>query len=221
MARAKMSEQTIEAMTAESIEDPAAALRQRRADLTERRGVAVAARDAMRPGGTSGPLPLRIAYLRVLEDIERLDAELGAVSREQEGRRVAAVEQAIAQRKPARVLLLRELAQHVEAAIDAAKAVRDYDAATGAAVSRAPGVIPCSALLGIVADQLAALRREITGPGPAPRPAPVAQGQRRLRLTAPVWDREGPRHLRVGDVADFDEAPATDLLKRKIGVEVA
>jgi len=88
--------------------------------------------------------------------------------------------------------------------------------ATAAAAGLAPGASPIPALLGIVPEQVEAAAR-------APRddaPAPVPRGHLRVRFSVNCRGLDGLMYHLAGDVADYPEAVARDLITRNVATEV-
>ena len=194
---------------------------ERRALLDERNDLWVQ-RDEMRPGGTSGPIPLKIAFLRLEERLEEIEDQLAEVDRQIDAKRRAEIERITAERAPGRRELLRKVVESCEAVCQLGSAVEAYDRQTAELTGLMPAAHPAPSLLpgGAVAYQVEQLRRQLA-PREDPGPPPVREGQRRLRLSARLFDREGPRHFLPGDVADFPEATAQDLIERGIAEEIA
>ena len=209
-----MTKKLTETMTVDHPADPGAALAQRRAELIRRRAGAIQTRDTMRPGGTADPLPLRISYLQVLEEIEQLDAELADIGREQEALRRAGVERTLASRAPGQRALDEALVPALEDLRGRlAERVR-YAEETGILVGHPPASCAAALLLLHVDAALAQVRREVDDPRPPAPPAPPAPGLRRVRvLIHSLLDRtNGVGHWHSeGDVCDLDEAEVRRL----------
>jgi hypothetical protein len=154
------------------------------------------------------------------EESLRLQEVIPAAARNAAAAEASARERIVAARKPERLALLRRLLDAAGLARDAALAVQAYDRATAEALGDIPELHPMPQLLGL-GDALDRLRREISGPPRVIGPAPVPAGKVRLRLLASLHDPSAMMYRMPGDVADFDDEVARDLLKRGIAEGVA
>src|SRR5438034_7248559 len=214
-----MNEQTIE-KTYE--DDPAVqAAAQRRADLQRQREAALDERRRLRPEGWGGPLPYSLDYLRADERVAALDRPLAEAGREVEAAIAAARHRIVGARRSGDDALLRRLMDATTAAIDAANALHAYRAETANTVGLALGPLPISSLLGIVREQLATLRAEIARRArPDDGPAIVPPGKVRVRFLTSCRGADALTHHHVGDVADYDEKNARDLIERRVAAAV-
>src|SRR5439155_18126162 len=117
--------------------------------------------------------------------------------------------------------LLRRLMDATAAAIDAANALHAYRAETANAVGLALGPLPISSLLGIVREQLATLRAEIARRDrPDGAPAIVPDGKVRLKFLTGCRGADAVTYHLPGDVAEYGEKDARDLIERGAAVAV-
>ena len=135
-----------------------ALVRKRERLVLVREGLRVA-RDVQRPGGTSGPFPIRSRYLELEQKLKKIEGQLTAVDRQ-----IAEVERIKADRRPARQELLRKVIEACEAVCALGSAIEAYDAETGRLTGLAPAAHPAPALLpgGAVRYQVEQLRRRLS-----------------------------------------------------------
>jgi hypothetical protein len=195
----------------------------RLSDLHRQRAEAVATLNRLRPGGTGGPLPYSLSYLRASEALALLDAPLAEAEREVEATTAAARRRIAEASRPARAALERRLIASVEKALGCAADLREYDAGVAAASGYAPTADPLPGLANQVATQLAILRTAIARRDRPDAPAlPPRAGTVRVRITAnSCWSADRTACYARGDVVDVGEAQARDLVAREIAAEVA
>lgn len=196
------------------------AARQRVAECRRRGAEAAAARDRLRPAG-GGPMPVSLAALRAEDAVLAADEATAAAERAADAAARAARDRIVAARRPGRDDLVRRLLDAADAGHRAAAALRDYDAATAAAISLAPPPPPIPALLAPVLEQARALRAAIdAGDRRDDAPAPVRRGRTRVRLLMNFHDRADNCVRLAGDVFDAEDADARDLVRRSVAVAV-
>jgi len=210
--------------TIERVEDDpeVVAAGHRLGDLRRQREEAAATINRLRPGGTGGPLPYSLEYLRATEALALLDAPTAEAEREVEATIASARRRVAEASRPARAALERRLIDSVEAALGRAAALREYDARVAVAAGFAPTADPLPGLGNQVADQLRILRAAIVARDRPDAPAlPPRAGWIRIRIVAnSCWSADRTACWSRDDVVDVTEVQAGELIKRKIAVEV-
>ncbi len=188
-------------------------------DAERRLRQSYAALDAATPAG-AGTAVVTLRALQLRAEIEQAEAERDDARRRVRAAAQARVDRIVAEYGPRRLALLRRLLDAAEAALAAARALREADEEVARATRLLPPEFPLPCLLG--PDPLGALRRMLDPPARVdPAPAPVPEGKRRLRLLVKVQDRDLCGQMCYpGDLPDFDEDAARDLIKRRLGEPV-